>query len=97
MTAAADRVAAPNATTQNDLLDRVSVAAPCNASWEAMNGDARVRHCGQCDKNVYNLSNMSQGQAEALVRQAEGGETLCVRFYRRTDGTMLVEDCPKGL
>ena len=53
-----------DAADQDSLLDRVSVAAPCSADWGAMDGDARVRHCGQCEKNVYNLSSMTSSQRD---------------------------------
>src|SRR5207237_1961373 len=33
-------------------------------------------------------------QAEKLVMNAEG--RLCVRFYRRIDGTIITENCPVG-
>jgi hypothetical protein len=59
-----------------------------------MRGDDAVRHCGACDKHVYNLSEMSTAQVEALLREA--GETPCVRFYQRHDGTVLTGDCPIG-
>src|SRR6516162_8887116 len=38
---------------------RLRVASPCPADWNAMQGDDRVRFCGQCEKNVYNLSAMT--------------------------------------
>lgn len=76
-------------------LDDVRVATPCNASWDKMRGDERTRFCGTCAKNVYNLSEMSRAAAMTLVREKEGH--LCVRFYRREDGTMLTDDCPVGL
>ncbi|MCA1594161.1 MAG: hypothetical protein LC754_16355 [Acidobacteria bacterium] len=76
-------------------LDHVRVAAPCAADWERMNGDERVRFCGQCQLNVYNLSGMTKAEAEALITNAEG--RLCVRFYRRADGTILTNNCPVGL
>lgn len=77
------------------LLDRVSVAAPCNVPWSSMQGDDRVRFCGQCSKNVFNLSALSREEATAFVSSIEGG--ACVRFYRRSDGTMLTADCPVGV
>src|SRR5690348_11198318 len=46
------------------LLDRIQIASPCEASWDAMNGDDRVRFCGLCEKNVYNLSAMTRDEAE---------------------------------
>jgi len=78
----------------DNLLDHLQVASPCHASWEEMTGDNLVRFCQHCRKNVYNLSGMSQWDAADFVREAEG--RLCVRFYRRRDGTLLTEDCPVG-
>src|ERR687894_3288947 len=60
-----------------------------------MTGDERVRFCGECGLNVYNLSAMTRREAEALVTSAEG--RLCVRYYRREDGTILTRNCPTGL
>jgi hypothetical protein len=80
--------------TDRSILTQVKVAAPCSADWDAMEGDDRARFCGQCKKNVYNLSAMTEKEAAALVRNTEG--RLCVRYYRRTDGTMLTADCPVG-
>jgi len=60
-----------------------------------MPGTDRVRHCSQCAKNVYNLSAMTQREAGKLLRETEG--RLCARLYRRTDGTILTENCSVGL
>ena len=76
-------------------LDQVHIAAPCNADWDNMFGDERVRFCGQCNLNVYNLSEMTKSDAELLVARTEG--RLCVRYYRRTDGSILTRNCPEGL
>ena len=76
-------------------LDHVRIAAPCKADWEQMVGTDRVRFCGQCNLNVYNLSSMTKLDAETLITRNEG--RLCVRFYRRADGSILTENCPVGL
>ena len=76
-------------------LDHVSVAAPCDAGWDNMVGNARMRFCGKCNLNVYNLSEMTKSEAERIIVQAEG--RLCVRYYRRADGTILTRNCPVGL
>ena len=78
------------------MLDQVRVASPCNASWDEMLGDERVRFCVSCEKNVYNLSAMPREDAERLLHERVGKE-LCVRFYQRADGTILTEDCPVGV
>jgi hypothetical protein len=72
-------------------LDEVRVASPCDASWDAMNGDDRVRHCAGCDKDVYNISGMSRDDAEALL--VAKGVDVCIRLYRRADGTLITRDC----
>jgi hypothetical protein len=59
-----------------------------------MTGDERARFCSQCSLHVYNLSEMTRSEAEALIAEKEG--RLCVRYYRRKDGTMLTQDCPVG-
>jgi hypothetical protein len=79
----------------DDPLDGLQIASPCSASWEAMSGNDQVRFCQHCEKNVYNLSGVSRREAEAVVRENEG--RLCVRFYRRRDGTVLTDNCPVGL
>jgi hypothetical protein len=76
-------------------LDEVRVAAPCPADWGKMVGDERVRYCGSCSLHVYNLSGMTKREAEVLVTSTEG--RMCVRFYRRGDGTILTRNCPVGL
>ncbi|MBL8679879.1 MAG: hypothetical protein JNK05_11970 [Myxococcales bacterium] len=77
------------------MLDNVRVASPCTASWADMKGDDRVRFCGHCEKNVFNLSAMSRDEAEALILAS--GAKICVRMYRRADGTVLTEDCSVGV
>jgi hypothetical protein len=77
------------------MLDRLSIAAPCPADWDQMPGTDQVRHCTQCNRNVYNLSSMTRREAEALLRETEG--QICARLYRRADGTILTGNCPAGL
>jgi hypothetical protein len=77
------------------LLENVAIAAPCSADWEQMVGDERVRFCRSCEKNVYNLSAMPRDEAEALLGARDG--KMCVRLYKRADGTVLTSDCPVGV
>lgn len=78
-----------------DILGRVRVASPCPAGWDAMEGDGRVRFCRLCSLNVYDFSEMTRAEVEALVLKTEG--RLCGRLVRRADGTVLTKDCPVGL
>ena len=60
-----------------------------------MKGDHQVRHCDRCQKNVYNLSELTSDQARLLLKEKEG--RLCVRFWARSDGTVITRDCPIGV
>jgi hypothetical protein len=77
------------------VLANLKVAAPCAASWDAMTGDAQVRHCGDCKQDVYNLSEMTRDEAEQTIAARAG--KLCVRYYQRADGTILLKDCAVGV
>lgn len=76
-------------------LNTIKVASPCTVSWHGMTGTDTIRHCSQCDNNVYNLSAMTPAEAKRLVEENEG--KMCVRFYRRKDGTMMTKDCPLSM
>ena len=75
-------------------LKNIRIASSCSANWDEMYGSERKRFCGDCKLNVYNLSGMTRKDAEDLIRNSEG--RLCVRFYRRPDGSILTQDCPVG-
>ncbi|HSE21710.1 MAG TPA: hypothetical protein VLB68_08615, partial [Pyrinomonadaceae bacterium] len=76
-------------------LNNVRVASPCPADWDQMLGNDRSRFCGQCNLNVYNLSAMSRSEAEDFIAKSEG--RVCIRYYRRKDGSIITENCPVGL
>lgn len=77
------------------MLDATSIASPCTADWDGMVGDDKVRYCGKCEKNVFNLSAMTREEAEITILAKNGD--LCVRLYQRHDGTVLTQDCPVGV
>ncbi|WP_224369410.1 hypothetical protein [Hyalangium versicolor] len=76
-------------------LQKLQVASPCYERWDAMKGDDRVRHCASCKLNVYNVRAMTTTEVEELVQRSNG--RLCLRLYKRWDGTVLTRDCPVGL
>src|SRR5688500_8814971 len=79
----------------SDPLSRVRDASPCPADWDKRSGDERVRFCGPYELNVYNLSAMTRTQTEDLIAGTE--RRLCIKYYRRKDGSILTRDCPVGL
>lgn len=60
-----------------------------------MTGDARTRHCEACGLNVHNISAMTETEIGELV--GSGDRRVCVRLFKRADGTVLTRDCPRGL
>lgn len=78
------------------FLERIGVAQNCPANWDWMTGDDKVRHCHKCKLNVYNLSAMTELEAESLL-QISVDMPLCVRFYRRLDGKVMTADCPLAI
>jgi hypothetical protein len=80
--------------TELRSLELIQIASPCDAAWDEMAGDKRVRFCQHCKLHVYNLSEMERGEAEAFIDERTG--RTCVRLYRRQDGTVLTKDCPVG-
>jgi hypothetical protein len=76
-------------------IDRLRVASPCPMNWAAMTGDERARYCDLCKLHVYNISEMTRSEVKKLITGTEG--RICVRLYKRADGTVLTKDCPVGL
>ena len=76
-------------------LEDFEIATPCSASWDGMLGDDRTRLCELCERNVYDVSEMTRAEALELIARTEGVR-LCVRLHRRADGTVLTTDCPRG-
>lgn len=69
----------------------LKISSPCPKSWDDLVGNDRVRYCGQCRLNVYNLAEMPREEIEALVRSTEG--RLCGRLYMRGDRKAAIRDC----
>lgn len=84
-------------TIMTNYLNKIQVASPCPASWESMTGDDISRHCDSCNLPVYNLSEMTKQEAEDFLARSIPTGRVCAKFYRRTDGTILTDDCPRGL
>jgi hypothetical protein len=65
---------------------------PCDARWDDMVGDDRMRHCESCARTVYDISAMSAREAE--IRLLNSGEHApCLRYGRHADGT--IEHAPE--
>lgn len=70
----------------------IHVVKPCPVSWETMIGDDKLRFCGKCEKHVYNFNAMTKDEIQSTIDDYSG--KLCVRLYKRADGTVSTGDCP---
>lgn len=61
-----------------------------------MDGNERERLCRQCDKKVFNISDMTESEANAFLSERNGND-LCVKFFMRSDGTIKTDNCPRYL
>lgn len=89
------------ALDRRDVLARIRIKTPCKESWDAMKGSESRRHCDRCKRDVYDLSEMTRSEVEALfAREGRGGDTVreaevpCVRLRLRPDGRVATSDCP---
>jgi hypothetical protein len=76
-------------------INNLKIASPCSMSWDQMKGDDRSRHCSLCELNVHNVAGLSASEVKGLITASEG--RLCIRLFRRADGTVITRDCPVGL
>src|SRR6187200_1035200 len=67
---------------------QLPVLNPCHENWDDMDGDAKRRHCESCDKEVINLSAMSERDAQKVVAVARSQKT-CVRYRVGADGMVM--------
>ena len=68
-------------------LNNLRIASPCPADWEKMVGDERVRHCAECNLNVYNLSAMTERQVQESFGQSRKAALYAFLSPRRRDGS----------
>jgi hypothetical protein len=87
--------------SQNVLFLRMSaikdiiIKRPCAMKWTEMVGDERIRFCGQCNKNVHNLSDMTDREVNTLLESDIG--RLCVTARQKPDGSIATDNCPVAL
>jgi len=78
------------------FLANLSISAPCSEDWNLMTGDDKKRLCSSCKIHVYNITALKSSEAEAFL-SSEFGNEICVKYFKRSDGTIITENCPIGL
>ena len=69
------------------LSNLVKVEEPCDKKWEEMVGNSHQRFCSVCEKNVYNISAMTNREAKRLIKDLNGN--LCVRYVTTPQGKLI--------
>jgi hypothetical protein len=77
------------------LVDSIMIPAPCPVPWESMQGSGSVRDCSQCSRKVYDLSAMTETEAEKFLMKH--GNSECVTFFQRHDGSIMTQHCPAAI
>ena len=54
------------------ILEDIRIATPCQASWDEMSGDNRVRSCPTCSRAVYNIAAMTSDEGATLITDRDG-------------------------
>ncbi|MFA7337250.1 MAG: TonB family protein [Candidatus Obscuribacterales bacterium] len=83
--------------TAANLAQSVIIDTPCTVDWNDMTGSDSVRFCHSCKLNVYNISQFSDSEAQEIFAQNLNGNRMCTRIYRRPDGTIMTDNCPRAL
>lgn len=73
----------------NNRIDRLQNTFSCPTSWETMSGTARKRYCTQCQKHVYDFSQLTPSEITALLAASRGN--LCARITRHPDGSVQTQ------
>jgi hypothetical protein len=84
----------------HDIINNLRIASPCPMLWDDMQRthEEAIRFCGDCHKNVYDVSKMSAKETILLLQKAEiSNASTCMQLYRRADGKVLTDDCPVGM
>ncbi|MFK7985054.1 MAG: hypothetical protein AB8I08_03410 [Sandaracinaceae bacterium] len=79
-------------------IDRIRLRTKCRERWDRMGpsdaelGPDTVRRCNRCQRDVFDLSKMTEGEIETLVTGA--GAQPPLRLHRRSDGRVVTASCP---
>lgn len=79
-------------------LPMLKIASPCHMSWDDLTpvaGEANRRSCEECGLHVHNFGAMTPDEIERVMTSSNG--RVCASAYVRTDGTVILRDCPVGL
>jgi hypothetical protein len=78
-------------TSDIPLAQLARIDRPCSMQWSQLHGDSRRRHCDHCNKDVHNLSALTEPAARRLLARPE---KLCCRYEVAPDGQPITAERP---
>lgn len=72
----------------------LSLAQPCDASWQEMRRTPGGRHCAACDAQVWDLAALSERRLRVLLG-LHGARGLCARQVIDPDGALVLAPEPR--
>ncbi len=78
-----------------DVLDGITIASPCPIAWDQIGGGGRVRFCQTCQKNVFDVIEMTTVEAAAIFSDDQA--LPCVRLCHDSDGRIVTADRAPGV
>jgi hypothetical protein len=75
-------------------MRRLPLIESCQEDWAEMRPEGRGRHCDACDRNVVDLSAMTEREARRVIEQARG--RVCVRYAIDEDDEVMFRARTRG-
>lgn len=76
---------------------KLPITGPCPIDLDAIGFDRSQRssHCSHCDKSVHILSNMTERDAKAFLKE-HAGQKICVSYARDAEGRVRFKPEPSA-
>src|SRR5688500_18548822 len=68
-------------TTRSERLNRLVIGSPCTTSWETMDGAGARRFCAECQREVYDFTQVSAAGIHGELHARRG--SMCARMTRQ--------------
>lgn len=70
-------------------LENFEVPQPCAMNWDEMTGNEEVRHCGKCQHQIYNISEMPKRRALKVLNQPN--ERVCISYLQDEQNQVITQ------
>lgn len=70
-------------------LENFEVPKPCSMNWDEMTGNEEIRHCGKCQHQIYNISEMPKRRALKVLNQPN--ERVCISYLQDEQNQVITQ------